>query len=219
MCIPCAEASRAETFDGLASLPRWRGWPAGPGPAASRSPVRPPLLRGSLHAGRGNPARALEADQLARLRPMLPDGVRMDSGMSGWSDDRGDRAAGGSRGVQGAHWRTATRLRLRWPSGDGVRSRPPLGHAGGRGAKPTEDTRRGGRRSKNTRTAARAIGPRQTAVRHALPTAEQDRFAPGWTTRPDQSQRCALPSLRVPGHDSGITQNSGPAGSRITCQE
>src|SRR5712691_9393212 len=62
---PCAEASRAETFDGLASLPRRRGWPAGPGPAASRSPVRPPLLRGSLHAGRRNPARALEADQLA----------------------------------------------------------------------------------------------------------------------------------------------------------
>ena len=86
-------------------------------------------------------------------------------------------------------------------------------------AKPAEDTRRGGRRSKNTRTAARAIGPRQTAVRHALPTAEQDRFVPGWTTRPDQSQRCALPSLRVPGDDSGITQNSSPAGSRITCQE
>jgi hypothetical protein len=35
---------------------------------------------------------------------------------------------------------------------------------------------------------------------------------------PGQSQRCALSSLSAPGA-SGMTQNSIPAGSRVTCQE
>ena len=39
-----------------------------------------------------------------------------------------------------------------------------------------------------------------------------------WIAGQDQSQRCALLSLRVTS-GSGITQNSRPAGSRITCQK
>ena len=54
--------------------------------------------------------------------------------------------------------------------------------------------------------------------RRRYPAGGRDGFAARLDDKTDQSQRYALLLLRVPA-DSGITQNSSPAGSRITCQE
>ena len=50
------------------------------GSSSLSSPAQPDVTRGGGSSERR--ARALESGQLAKLRPMLPDEVRMDSGMS-----------------------------------------------------------------------------------------------------------------------------------------